>query len=82
MLILDQESYETLVKEVNRLRNLAHLFDVFEISEAALDELKHQITQYEAAHPDKISKDSPNKIIAGGVATQFAKFAQIGRAHV
>jgi DNA ligase (NAD+) len=79
MNIPDKEHYEQLVKEVNRLRNLAHLFDTQEISEAALDELKHQITLYEQTYPEQISKDSPNTIIAGGVASEFTKFTHTRR---
>lgn len=56
------------------MRNEVHLFSNEEVSEAALDDLKHKITQYEQAHPDKISANSPNYKIAGGVAEKFEKF--------
>jgi DNA ligase (NAD+) len=71
---LTHEEYIKLVDEVNRLRNEVHLFNVEEISEAALDDLKHKITQYELENPDKISQNSPNYVIAGGVAKGFSKF--------
>jgi DNA ligase (NAD+) len=67
------EEYKTLVIEVNRLRNEVHLFDVEEISEAALDDLKHKITIYESQNPDKILPNSPNYTVAGGVAEKFEK---------
>lgn len=71
---MTHQEYLQLVQEVNRLRNEIHLFDNESISEAALDDLKHKVTQYEEAHPDKISKDSPNYTIAGGVLEKFEKF--------
>jgi DNA ligase (NAD+) len=71
MLTIDE--YLILVDEVNRLRNQVHLFDTEEISEVALDDLKHKITLYEAANPDQISQNSPNYTIAGGVAEKFVK---------
>ncbi|GAB4149378.1 MAG: hypothetical protein OHK0017_13350 [Patescibacteria group bacterium] len=70
---LTHQEYLALVKEVNRLRNEVHLFNVEEVSEAALDDLKHRITEYEQANPDLISFDSPNYTIAGGVLEKFEK---------
>jgi len=71
---MTHQEYLALVKEVNRLRNQLHLFNTEEISEAALDNLKHTITQYEESHPNRISRNSPNYTIAGGVADGFQKF--------
>lgn len=71
--MLTHDEYLTLVNEVNRLRNEVHLFNVDEISEEALDDLKHKITLYETENPDKISPNSPNYTIAGGVAEKFVK---------
>jgi DNA ligase (NAD+) len=71
--MLTQDEYLKLVEEVNRLRNQVHLFDTNEISEEALDDLKHKITLYETANPEQISQNSPNYTIAGGVAEKFVK---------
>ena len=71
---MNQAEYLNLVTEVNRLRNEVHLFNKEEISEAALDDLKHKITLYEVANPDKISLNSPNYVVSGGVAKNFVKF--------
>jgi len=71
---LTQNDYLDLIKEVNRLRNEVHLFNVEEISEAALDDLKHKISEYESENPDKISPNSPNYVVAGGVSEGFQKF--------
>jgi DNA ligase (NAD+) len=71
--MLTYDEYLALIDEVNRLRNQIHLFDSDEISEAALDDLKHKITLYEQEYPDTISPNSPNMTIAGGVAEKFTK---------
>lgn len=76
---LSYEEYLQMVVEVNRLRNEVHLFNIEEISENALDDLKHKITEFEKKYPDKISSNSPNYTISGGVAKGFTKFAHARR---
>jgi DNA ligase (NAD+) len=71
--MLSYTEYLSLIDEVNRLRNEVHLFNNEEISEEALDDLKHKITLFENANPDKVSPNSPNYTIAGGVAEKFVK---------
>jgi DNA ligase (NAD+) len=70
---MDNQEYRKLIEEVNRLRNEVHLFNVEEISEAALDDLKHRISLYESANPSEISPNSPNYVVAGGVLDGFTK---------
>ncbi len=70
---MNYNEYLLLVEEVNRLRNQIHLFDTEEISESALDDLKHKITLFEKDNPNQISPNSPNYTIAGGVAEKFEK---------
>lgn len=72
--MLSYDEYLQMVQEVNRLRNEVHLFNVEEISEAALDDLKHKITEFELANPDQISPNSPNYVVSGGVAKGFLKY--------
>jgi DNA ligase (NAD+) len=72
--MLTHAEYLKLVQEVNRLRNEVHLFNNEEISESALDDLKHQITTYENTHPDSVSPDSPNSVVSGGVLEGFSKY--------
>lgn len=72
---MNHKEYLLLIQEVNRLRAEVHLFNNEEIPESALDDLKHKITQYEEENPDKISPDSPNYTIAGGVLEGFQKFS-------
>jgi len=74
MNIVSQEEYARYVNEINRLRNEVHLFNSEEISEAALDDLKHKITLFETQNPDKILPNSPNYTISGGVAEGFTKY--------
>ena len=73
--------YHRLVQEVNRLRTGVHLFGIEEVSEGALDELKHRMTQFETAHPDLISPNSPNYVVAGGVLEGFRKHRHARRMY-
>lgn len=72
--MIDYAEYLRLIPEINRLRNEVNLFSEEEISESALDDLKHKISIFEAQNPDKISPNSPNYTIAGGVAQGFSKY--------
>ena len=66
--------YNKLVEETNKYRQSVHLFGLEEISEEALDDLKHKITLFETKNPNLVSKNSPNYTIAGGVLAKFEKF--------
>jgi DNA ligase (NAD+) len=70
---MNHKEYLQLVEEVNRLRNEVHLFMSEEISEEALDDLKHKISKYESENPTEISPNSPNYFVAGGVRKGFKK---------
>ena len=71
--MLTHQEYKSLILEVNRMRNEVHLFNTEEISEGALDDLKHKITLFEAKNPELIDTNSPNYTIAGGIAKGFKK---------
>lgn len=77
--MLSYQDYLALLIEVNRLRNEVHLFSNEEISEEALDDLKHQITLFENQNPNLISPNSPNYTISGGVSKGFSKFTHLER---
>lgn len=62
-----------LRKVIDYHRNLYHVFDKQEISETALDSLKHELVQIETEFPDLITKDSPSQRIAGKVTDGFKK---------
>jgi len=54
-------------------RRSIHLKDVSEISEEALDSLKHELTTLEAEYPDLVTDDSPSQRVAGGVKGELNK---------
>jgi DNA ligase (NAD+) len=76
---MTHNEYLTLIEEVNRFRNQINLFNEDEISESALDDLKHKVTLFEQANPSLISPNSPNFTISGGVAEGFEKVAHYNR---
>jgi DNA ligase (NAD+) len=62
-----------LRREIDRHRYLLHVLDRAEISEAALDSLKHELAQLEAQYPDLITPDSPSQRVAGQPLDAFNK---------
>lgn len=60
-----------LKKEINHHRYLYHVKDRQEISDAALDSLKHELTQLEQEYPDLLTPDSPSQRVAGKPLPQF-----------
>lgn len=62
-----------LIKEINRQRTLYHVHDRSEISDAALDSLKHELVQLETAYPKLLRPDSPSQRVAGQPAASFKK---------
>ncbi|OGG56557.1 hypothetical protein A2680_03040 [Candidatus Kaiserbacteria bacterium RIFCSPHIGHO2_01_FULL_55_37] len=68
-----RDRYEKLKTAVNRYRRLYHVYDKEEISPEALDSLKHELSELEAAHPSLISPDSPSQRVAGQPLPGFKK---------
>ena len=68
-----RERYEKLKTAVNRYRRAYHVYDKEEISAEALDSLKHELSELEAAHPSLISPDSPSQRVAGKPLPGFKK---------
>ena len=64
---------EKLRDEINRHRYLYHVLDKQEISEAALDSLKHELAKLEEQFPDLIAPDSPTQRVAGRPLEEFQK---------
>mgnify|MGYP001565302550 CR=1 FL=1 len=58
---------------INHHRYVTHVLDREEISEAALDSLKHELSQLEEQFPDLITPDSPTQRIAGKALVAFTK---------
>src|SRR5438552_3640686 len=46
-----RERHEKLKTSINRYRRLYHVYDTEEISQEALDSLKHEIAELEATYP-------------------------------
>ena len=65
--------YDKLKSAINHYRTLYHVYDTEEISQAALDSLKHELAQIEAAHPAIIAPDSPSQRVAGKPLPGFRK---------
>ncbi|MBI2627990.1 MAG: NAD-dependent DNA ligase LigA [Candidatus Niyogibacteria bacterium] len=64
---------EKLKKVINYHRYLYHVLDQQEISDAALDSLKHELKKIEDEHPDLITPDSPTQRVGGKPLDNFKK---------
>lgn len=62
-----------LRKEIDRYRYQYHVLDQLEISEAALDSLKHELYLLEQEYPELITSDSPTQRVAGEAMKGFKK---------
>jgi DNA ligase (NAD+) len=58
---------------ITAYRALQHENDESPISPEALDSLKHELAELEAAYPELITPDSPTQRVAGGVLPQLKK---------
>lgn len=73
-----QEAKERIAKlreSINHHRYLYHVHDTEEISEAALDSLKHELFELEQDYPDLITKDSPTQRVGGVPLDKFHKIS-------
>ncbi|MFH0819371.1 MAG: NAD-dependent DNA ligase LigA [Patescibacteria group bacterium] len=68
-----KQRIDKLKKEINHHRYLYHVLDKQEISEAALDSLKHELSLLEEKFPDLIAPDSPTQRVAGAPLNKFQK---------
>ena len=64
---------EKLKKTINHHRYLYHVLDKQEISDAALDSLKHELFQLEKLYPELITPDSPTQRVGGEPLKGFQK---------
>jgi len=62
-----------LRETIDHHRYLYHVLDVPEISEEALDSLKHELVKLEQEHPELITPDSPSQRVAGEPLPEFVK---------
>jgi len=68
-----KQRIEKLKKVINHHRYLYHVLDRQEISDAALDSLKHELYKLEEKFPEFITPDSPTQRIAGKPLEGFKK---------
>ncbi|MFH0804809.1 MAG: NAD-dependent DNA ligase LigA, partial [Patescibacteria group bacterium] len=68
-----EKRIEKLRAEVDRHRYLYHVLDTQEISDAALDSLKHELQELERQYPDLVTPDSPTQRVGGQPLPQFQK---------
>ncbi len=68
-----RERYEKLKESINRYRILYHVYDREEVSQAALDSLKHELSEIESQYPELVTPDSPSQRVAGKPLPQFKK---------
>ncbi|MDO8482853.1 MAG: NAD-dependent DNA ligase LigA [bacterium] len=65
--------YDKLKTMIEHHRHLYHVLDKPEISEAALDSLKHELVLLEAEYPELVTPDSPSQRVAGKPLPEFSK---------
>jgi DNA ligase (NAD+) len=58
---------------INTYRTLQHENDESVISPEALDSLKYELTELEAAHPELVTPDSPTQTVAGAILPELKK---------
>ncbi len=62
-----------LRETINRHRYLYHVLDKQELSDEALDSLKRELAELEAAHPELVTPDSPTQRVGGEPLAKFTK---------
>ncbi|MCR4312380.1 MAG: NAD-dependent DNA ligase LigA, partial [Candidatus Uhrbacteria bacterium] len=68
-----KERISKLRDVIEHHRYLYHVLDKQEISDAALDALKHELKQLEDEYPDLITSDSPTQRVGGVALAKFPK---------
>lgn len=68
---------EKLRALIEEQRHLIHVENREDLSEAALDSLKHELAELEGAFPDLVTPDSPSQRVAGGVLPGFTKVRHV-----
>jgi len=68
---------EKLREVINHHRYLYHVLDRQEISDAALDSLKHELQTLEQQFPEFVTSDSPTQRVGGEALKEFKKVKHI-----
>mgnify|MGYP002626523460 CR=1 FL=1 len=74
-----QKRIQNLRDEINHHRYQYHVLDKPEISDAALDSLKHELEQLEGQYPDLITPDSPTQRVGGKPLSKFKQVQHSAR---
>lgn len=69
-----KERIKKLKKEINYYRYQCHVLNIQEMSESALDSLKHELAQLEDQFPEFITPDSPTQRVGGKPLDKFEKY--------
>jgi len=72
-----QDRVEKLKAVINHHRYLYHVKDKQEMSDAALDSLKHELYQLEQKYPELTSADSPTQRVGGTPLDKFEKIKHV-----
>ncbi|PIT97737.1 MAG: NAD-dependent DNA ligase LigA [Candidatus Andersenbacteria bacterium CG10_big_fil_rev_8_21_14_0_10_54_11] len=70
-----EKRIKKLRQEINHHRYLYHVKDIQEISDAALDSLKHELEELELAYPDLVTSGSPTQRVGGRPLKKFKEVA-------
>lgn len=68
-----EKRLQKLRESIAHYRYQYHVLDRQEISDEALDSLKHELVKLEEEYPDLVTSDSPSQRVAGGVRDGFSK---------
>jgi len=68
-----QERIKKLKATIEHHRYLYHVLDRIEISDGALDSLKHELYELEQRYPDLLTPDSPTQRVGGKALEKFRK---------
>ena len=74
-----KERYSNLLGIINNYRHEYHINDTSTMSEAAADQLKHELSLIEAKFPQLITPDSPSQRVAGKALDKFQKVTHSSR---
>src|SRR3990167_4253818 len=68
-----KQRIQKLREVINHHRYVYHVLDKQEISDAALDSLKHELEMLEQQYPELITPDSPTQRVGGKPLDKFVK---------
>jgi DNA ligase (NAD+) len=74
-----KQRVEALKKTIAHHRYLYHVLDKQEISDAALDSLKHELAELEREFPQLVTPDSPTQRVGGQPLPEFTKVKHASR---